>query len=533
MHKYSFALVLMFFMAVFSGCGDSGSSNSPEEDVLTSSSSDNSEESSPSKNDLNKSSGNDGASSSSLSSSGESSSSEMEKTAWQYLNPNYSYGEIIDERDGQRYKTTIVNSIQEWFSENLNYADSAKTPSLLGKSWCYENSADSCSKYGRLYAWGAAIDSAELAAKGITCGYSIDCDLPSKWQGICPDGWRLPSEDDWDVLFSSTVRQTAVWDFDSLMSIGGWEEPGSDFYGFSALPSGLHYDSTVAFFVGGSQFYAWGVSNPESESGGQSDAYHVNGFISALPSGNLWIDSGSERKKVGYAIRCMRDLVPVAEQGEVLKDSRNGQTYKTVKIGTQIWMAENLNYADSTSTPSLIGKSWCYDNDEENCEKFGRLYTWAAVIDSVALEAEGLTCGYKKVCRMPEKVQGICPDGWHVPSEKEMTALWRLAGGYAAGDALKGKDLWNGKKGEDVFGFDILPGGYRYGSFSGGFDDINEVASLWSSSHLCDEEPAEGVYCNYAYYMVFSDAEKKMATHYSSVSYYEKRDARSLRCVKD
>ena len=63
---------------------------------------------------------------------------------------------------------------------------------------------------------------------------------------------------------------------------------------------------------------------------------------------------------------------------KTLKDLRDGQTYKTVVIGEQTWMAENLNYADSVKTPSLKENSWCYGNVAANCEKYGFLYTWAA-----------------------------------------------------------------------------------------------------------------------------------------------------------
>ena len=68
--------------------------------------------------------------------------------------------------------------------------------------------------------------------------------------------------------------------------------------------------------------------------------------------------------------------------GEFL-DERDNQVYKTIQIGEQVWMAQNLNYADSVAMPSLLGGSWCYDNDEENCRKAGRLYTWGATVDSI------------------------------------------------------------------------------------------------------------------------------------------------------
>jgi hypothetical protein len=75
-----------------------------------------------------------------------------------------------------------------------------------------------------------------------------------------------------------------------------------------------------------------------------------------------------------------------------MKDSRDGQTYKTVKIGTQIWMAENLNYAytDVPYNITINGRyytsdsiSWCFDDDASNCAKYGRFYTWTAAMDSV------------------------------------------------------------------------------------------------------------------------------------------------------
>jgi len=459
------------------------------------------------------------------------SSSSGIKTAWRYLNQNYSYGEIVDKRDGQRYKTTIVNSIQEWFSENLNYADSAKTPSLISRSWCYENSADSCSKYGRLYSWGAAFDSIQLSTAGLKCSNGLDCDLPSKWQGICPDGWRLPSEDDWHILLSSVSKKiSGEYEAVSLKATLGWEdEVGFDSVGFSALPSGGRHDTTGGLFLmAGSNAYYWGYELSGNEDIFRSIMLHR---YKTEKNGNYWVHVG-EAKKGALSIRCMRDLVPVAEQKEVLKDGRDGKTYKTVKIGTQTWMAENLNYSDSVNTPSLVGKSWCYDNDEENCETYGRLYTWAAVVDSVALETEGLTCGYKKVCHMPKRVQGICPDGWHVPSENELTTLWRFAGGFAAGDALKSKDLWSKRNGTDIFGFAVLPGGWFSLKWDA-FDALKEVAVFWSSTHLCDDISDDGSNCQYAYYLTFQDEIPMGRDNYSGISFYEKNIGHSLRCVKD
>ncbi len=84
---------------------------------------------------------------------------------------------------------------------------------------------------------------------------------------------------------------------------------------------------------------------------------------------------------------------PEISYGE-LTDARDGQVYRTVEIGDQIWMAENLNYAYMVKTQELDSSSFCYGNKVENCEKYGRLYLWSAAVDSAALFSEnGKGCG--------------------------------------------------------------------------------------------------------------------------------------------
>jgi uncharacterized protein (TIGR02145 family) len=113
--------------------------------------------------------------------------------------------------------------------------------------------------------------------------------------------------------------------------------------------------------------------------------------------------------------------------------SYGGQTYKTIKIGNQTWMAENLNYETTDS--------WCYENNPSNCSTYGRLYTWDAAMTA-------------------------CPAGWHLPTNAEWQALVDAAGGAStAGAKLKTSD-WGGT---NNYGFSALPGGYRLyvGSFYG------------------------------------------------------------------
>ena len=166
-----------------------------------------------------------------------------------------------------------------------------------------------------------------------------------------------------------------------------------------------------------------------------------------------------------------------------MTDSRDGQTYKIVKIGDQTWMAENLNYSDGVKTPSLLERSWCYNN-VARCDVLGRLYTWAAAIDSVALydDGNGVDCGYNKTCTLPAKVQGICPDGWHLPTNTEWNILFTEVGGKsAAGKILKSQTGWdNNDNGTDGVGFSALPAGYRYDY--GYFYNVGHDAYFWSAT---------------------------------------------------
>lgn len=164
---------------------------------------------------------------------------------------------------------------------------------------------------------------------------------------------------------------------------------------------------------------------------------------------------------------------------KTLTDLRDGQTYKTVVIGEQTWMAENLNYETENS--------YCYDDDPSNCSKYGRLYTWAAAMDSVkfATDADNpLDCGYGKICGLSGKVQGVCPEGWHLPSYDEWNTLFTAVGGIStAGAKLKSQTGWaayGGITNEDSFGFSALPAGYRY--YSGDYSLEGYNAYFWSSS---------------------------------------------------
>jgi uncharacterized protein (TIGR02145 family) len=135
----------------------------------------------------------------------------------------------------------------------------------------------------------------------------------------------------------------------------------------------------------------------------------------------------------------------------ILTDSRDGQRYRTVKIGDQVWMAQNLNF----SAPN----SWCYGADSARCANFGRLYNWYK-----AMEA--------------------CPSGWHLPRHEEWDDLADAVGGSDdAGQKLKAVKGWSERgNGADVFGFGVLPAGRR--SEDGNSEEIGFSAYFWTASRL-------------------------------------------------
>jgi uncharacterized protein (TIGR02145 family) len=188
-----------------------------------------------------------------------------------------------------------------------------------------------------------------------------------------------------------------------------------------------------------------------------------------------------------------------------LTDERDGQTYRTVKIGPQVWTAQNLNFK--------VDSSFCYKNDTANCTQYGRLYKWAA--------AMGLndSCNTKScTSQVAAKRRGACPSGWHVPSDAEWTRLTHGTLGRAdEGTKLKANNiLWVTNTGIDMYGFTALPGGYRG---SGLFQLLSCGAYFWSAS--------EGSSRN-AWNRDFPHRSEGVLTFV-----FDKSDGCSIRCLQD
>jgi uncharacterized protein (TIGR02145 family) len=189
----------------------------------------------------------------------------------------------------------------------------------------------------------------------------------------------------------------------------------------------------------------------------------------------------------------------------------DGNTYKTIQIGTQTWMAENLKttkYRNGNVIPTnLSNTDWentstgayaVYNNDAANNTTYGKLYNWYAVIDS----------------------RNLCPTGWHVPSDGEWTTLENYLGASAAGYKLKSTStLWNSNSGAtNESGFSCLPGGLRTLA-PGSYSYIGNYGIWWSST----ENLAEGAWFRSLYY---SDGG-------IGRSYNTKLYGYSVRCLRD
>lgn len=204
---------------------------------------------------------------------------------------------------------------------------------------------------------------------------------------------------------------------------------------------------------------------------------------------------------------------------DMLTDKRDSNIYRTIVVGSQTWMAENLNYEYKVDGVSY--GNYCNSDD---CKNYGRYYTWAAAIDSVKLYdgGNGVDCGYCKTCTLPAKVQGICPEGWHLPTYTEWQTLFTAVGGESyAGEVLKSQTGWEDDKGKsgngtDAYGFTALSTGrYTYGFFC----DAGLAAYFWSARQSGRSDNAYYMYLSYRGYAGLADNNKGFGL--------------SVRCLKD
>ncbi len=396
-------------------------------------------------------------SSNSKSSSSEESSSSIK--SFSRCNVETDVNCIVDERDGENYRIRTIGT-QTWIIDNIRYK--------MKFSYCvYTSKKEMCAQYGDYYDWDDAKE-------------------------VCPEGWRLPSKSEYEVLIAFYGDSAVA--ADSLYSRTGFD---------SMLRGYVDYNSCILHDVGDRAVF-WTDSKVD---------YNYGSHIS--------IDPEDHRAYMGQCllhfkitVRCIRDDGPPPPEsssssflwssssainpdsiGNYFVDARDGQTYRMVTIGSQTWMAENLRYAAE-------GNSGCMKEYYKNvCASQGLFYA-----SSVA--------------------QTACPEGWHLPSKEEYETLITTVGGASAAAAahvLKSTSGWDsGHNGTDEYGFRIVPDGYKHPD-EGGYDNRGQgrFAFFWTSSEGKESRPY------YVHVGYDNELDKLLLT--SNFTY----SAFSVRCLKD
>jgi len=212
-----------------------------------------------------------------------------------------------------------------------------------------------------------------------------------------------------------------------------------------------------------------------------SDTLLYIGYANGLQSGILDAPEASDTCTFQFAtnIPCPGDSTVTYE----------GQVYNTIQIFSQCWLKENLNVGTMIQgtedmTDNGIMEKYCYDNQPDSCAKYGglyQLYQWDEMMQYT----------------IQQGAQGICPQGWHLPTDEEWKVLegavdsqygigdntWDIHGigrGYDVGTNLKTTSGWLAYNGDDLYGFSVLPGGRREGD--GSFSDMDMFGIIWAST---------------------------------------------------
>ncbi|MFC2090711.1 FISUMP domain-containing protein [Bacteroidota bacterium] len=454
----------------------------------------------------------------------------------------------VTDQDGNVYNTVQIGD-QCWMKENLIVgtriaSTDDQTDNGIIEKYCYENNDENCSTYGGYYQWDELMNYT----------YKVGT------QGICPDGWKIPSYEDWEELVNTLGGEAIAGGKLKLTGTEIWAYPNSgatNSTGFSAMPSGYYLEGTYRTPGGQAAFIASSTKLSE-------DHFVTPYTISSNP---IFTFSWRQSMASAVSVRCIREdnIIPIAafeasskiiiagesiqfsdqstnEPTEWLWDFGDGGTsseqfpshkysdagaytvtlivsnsagsdtmtkidyitvnargvgsitdidgniYNTVTIGTQEWMAENLKvtkYNDGSLIELVYGSeewrattSGAYNylkNDIYYKDIYGVLYNWFTVQDS----------------------RGVCPEGWHVPSDDEWKHLEMYLGisldeienssvregrGTIEGNLLKAISGWydNGN-GTDEYGFLGLPSGLR--NRGGGiYSDVQEEGNWWTSS---------------------------------------------------
>lgn len=356
---------------------------------------------------------------------------------------------------GRRYPVVKIGN-QLWMAENLDYKfegcviGSTSSPSSPRGNY-YNNDETTYgvngNRYGLLYNKPA-----------------VDL-LETNKATLLPDNWHVPSIDEINNLVNTVGGSSIAGE--KLKSSTGWSEGnGTNEYGFSFFPAGYKSDSSYVLGTAGfltSKTLIFVSGNP---------CFKYEMFTASDSTSEFYYDEAQ------ISVRLVS-----FDYGKV---TIGGRDYKTIKIGNQEWLAENLDFKfqyngstlpiGSSGTPSTPA-AWYYNNDEatygiDGTYKCGLLYNWYAAK------------------YLDDNKSTLLPNGWHVPTLAEFDELAATVGGSeSAGPKLKALDSsitsnWpSGWNGTDDYGFSGLPGGYYAGSFNliGSYTRIGTVTESSTS----------------------------------------------------
>lgn len=505
--RYIYFLLMAFVLAACGGSSDEESSNpvtgieeeSSSSTVQSSSSKENiqsssstpeqstSEESSSSliesssSMDVSSSSEDVSSSSQAESSDSESSSSEEEPVGCKsgsiadyplvddYLNPDINYGELVDERDGQVYKTVVIGR-QTWMAQNLAFErDSSCVDSLK-----------SSAKFGALYKEYKAFDLEQRFSSGRVNGHL---------RGICPEGWHIPTHNEFVELhtYLKMTYDSLNW-ASNLKSKDGWyiypssgevlSKGGLNGIGFSAIPINLGASFWADDSVGSYEVLKLNHTKDEVW------PYNYESFV-------VWD---------GWSIRCIKDTVyepvPPCKNGEAdnceygtFIDERDSQEYKTVHIGPMEWMAENIRF----NTANF----WTSNSDKDTGERY-----------YIAEHA----------------IKTACPEGWMLPNRSLWEMLFDLTGARENAEVLYSTEGWDAGEQADGYGFSLKPTGkFVYAGSPGKFEEVGVNA------YYCYE--AKSTSGKLERYIEFGKSSCKHPI-YASINTSTSTHYYSVRCVK-
>lgn len=347
------------------------------------------------------------------------------------------YNAFTDKRDGNVYRVVLIGS-QAWMAEDLRYWDKKADPLLKEHSWC-ATTVKRCERGGFLYDFAAVVGNS-------SCNTN-KCDYDFPLQGICPEGWHVPNKYEWEELLSTAEEMNISLDgFSPFASLATGEY---DYFDASVVKDDCarYWTSTQESSVTAREFYRCrNNSSFDSQEYTKNFGYAVRCVADSMPKFDAFVEfvkpaanSSSSSKTPEYSSSSEQGSDPEESSSSVksssssevsscsswesyvkdttlnaFTDKRDGNVYRVFQIGSQVWMAENLRYADSVASPALVGHHWEWDTYLHEY-----LYSFGAVMGDVDCETS--------LCSVTYPHRGICPEGWHVPESSEWHTLVETA----------------------------------------------------------------------------------------------------------